>query len=122
MYAYGRRPGLSKSRYPTRPAWPHGDQRFAPRRDSQTPARITFDGAMESVACLIRDMSTTGARLQLIEGADNPFLSKWANIDRIWLMVRSYRVMYDCKIVRRGESDLGVKFVSAPKAISRTPR
>jgi hypothetical protein len=67
-------------------------------------------------------MSTTGARIELRHEAGNPFLSRWNNVDRIWVVVRSDRVMYDCLIVRRGDTDLGVKFMAAPKAITRLSR
>ncbi len=77
---------------------------------------------MESIPCFIRDMSTTGARLEFRHDAGNPFLSKWNDIDRVWVVVRSDRVMYDCRIVRRSDTELGVKFMAAPKAITRISR
>lgn len=97
------------------------DKRFAPRRGSKTPAAVTVDGAMESVACFILDMSTTGARLEFSK-TGNPFLSKWRDSDRIWLLVRADRVMYDCRIIRVEGPEIGVKFLATPKPITRTLR
>ena len=119
MSAFGRRPALVKPAYQPRPLRDDDDKRFAPRRLSQMPAVVTFDGAMESIVCKIRDMSTTGARLEV---RGNPFNSKYDDIERIWLVVRSDRVMYDCKIVRRSETEIGVKFVAAPRPITRHSR
>jgi hypothetical protein len=99
-----------------------GDKRFAPRRSSQIPAQIYFDGTTVSVPCLIRDMSTTGAKLELRNGWDNPFRSDASELERIRLVIRMDRVMYDCKIVRRDDTELGVKFVAAPKPMSKTVR
>jgi hypothetical protein len=121
MHSFGRRPVLIKPPLSHRPLRADDDKRFAPRRASQTPALVTFDGAMESIPCFIRDMSTTGARLELRQGAANSF-ARWDDIDRVWVVVRSDRVMYDCKIVRRSDSELGVKFVAAPKAVTRFSR
>lgn len=98
------------------------DKRFAPRRGSRTAAVITFDGAIDSFPCFILDTSVTGARIEMPPGVSNPFLSKWSDVERIWLIVRSYRIMYDCRIVRRSGAELGVRFVAAPKAITRFQR
>ena len=99
-----------------------GENRFAPRRKGQTAALIYLEGAVESVPCLITDMSTTGAKLQLRNGWDNPFKSNVSHMDRIKLVVRMDKVMYDCKIVRRGETELGVKFTSMPKPMAKIVR
>jgi hypothetical protein len=98
------------------------EKRFAPRRKGQTPALIYFDGTTLSVPCMIRDMSTTGARLELHSGWDNPFRSAESSLDRIRLVVRMDRVVYDCRIVRREEKELGVKFTSAPKPMAKAVR
>lgn len=101
---------------------PGDENRFAPRRKGQTPALIYLEGAVESVPCMITDMSTTGAKLQLRSGWDNPFKSNVSHMDRIKLVVRMDKVMYDCKIVRRGETELGVKFTAMPKPIAKMVR
>jgi PilZ domain len=120
---FGRRSGLqSKPAFSYAIARSDGDNRFAPRRQSQTPAQIYFDGTTVSVPCLIRDMSTTGARLELRDGWDNPFKSEASAMDRIKLVVRMDRVMYECRIMRRGETELGVKFIAAPKPMTKVVR
>lgn len=98
------------------------ESRFAPRRKGKMPAQIYFDGTVVTVPCTILDMSTTGARLELKDGWDNPFKSEASTMERIKLVVRMDRVMYECKIVRRGESELGVKFMSAPKPMTKVLR
>lgn len=100
----------------------NGENRFAPRRSSQIPAQIYFDGTTVSVPCLIKDMSTTGAKLELRSGWDNPFRSDASEMERIRLVIRADRVMYDCKIIRRDETELGVKFTAAPKPMTKVVR
>ncbi len=109
---------------PSVPARDESEKRFAPRRRSAFPAVLQFEDAMDPVQCLIRDMSATGARLELRGRFDeNPFAGKWSDVDRIWLIVRADHVMYDCKIVRRsGTAEIGVKFLAAPKPITRVVR
>ena len=99
-----------------------GENRFAQRRASQIPALIYFDGTTTSVPCLIKDMSTTGAKLELRNGWDNPFKSDASQMERIRLVIRMDRVMYDCKIMRRSETELGVKFLAAPKPMTKVAR
>ena len=119
---FGRRTAISKPHSAVMARASDGDQRFAPRRASQTHAQIYFDGTASSVPCLIRDMSTTGARLELRDGWDNPFKSEASQMERIKLVVRMDRVMYECRIVRRAETELGVKFISAPKPMTKVVR
>jgi hypothetical protein len=114
--------GLTMSGTPNAVMATAGEGRFAPRRNSQVPALIYFDGTVTSVPCLIKDMSTTGARIELREGWDNPFKSSASEMDRVKLVIRMDRIMYDCKVVRRGETELGVKFIAAPKPITKVVR
>lgn len=120
---FGRRTGISKLAHAyVAHGTPSGENRFAPRRSSQIPAHIYFDGTVTTVPCLIRDMSTTGARLELRDGWDNPFKSDASQMERIKLVIRMDRVMYDCKIMRRGETELGVRFLAAPKPMTKVVR
>ncbi|MEQ1715260.1 MAG: PilZ domain-containing protein [Hyphomicrobium sp.] len=98
------------------------DKRFAPRRKGQTPALVYLNGGSGSFPCLIRDTSSTGARLELQAGWDNPFSAGVSLNDRVTLVVRMDRVVYECKIVRRSETELGVKFVAAPKPLAKVVR
>ena len=123
MGDFARRSAMVSRGQPSRQdAEQAGEKRFAPRRAGHTPAIVTFDGAMESYACVIRDMSATGARLEFRQAAGNPFFDRWAKIERISLLVRMDRVTYDCRILRRTETELGVRFMAPPKAIPRPVR
>ena len=119
---FGRRSGATKPSQPSAASGKPGDNRFAPRRPGQIPAQIYFDGTVTSVPCLIKDMSTTGAKLELKNGWDNPFRSSARDMNRIRLVIRMDKVMYDCKIIRRGDTELGVKFLAAPKPMSKAAR
>ena len=62
---FGRRTGAVKAAHTYAMHGTAGENRFAPRRSSAIPAQIYFDGTVTSVPCLIKDMSTTGAKLEL---------------------------------------------------------
>lgn len=124
MQSFGKRPTGQPGVLTPRFARDPDDKRFAPRRSSQMPALLTFDDAHESVPCVIRDMSTTGARVEL-KGSytENPFNARWSSIDHVRLVVRSDHVMYECRIVRRSEPrEIGLKFAAAPKQMPRLGR
>lgn len=109
---------LSKKKPADEKAPDYVEKRFAPRRKDQTPGIVYLESSTGSFPCLVKDMSTVGAQLELREGWDNPFTSGVSLNDRIRLVVRMHRVVYPCKIVRRGEKVLGVKFTAAPTPIS----
>ncbi len=98
------------------------ENRFAPRRKGQTPALIYVEGAPDGVPCLIKDMSTTGAKLELQQKWTYPFKGTFGHMDHIRLVVRADRVMYDCKIIRCKDGVMGVKFTSMPKPIAKVVR
>jgi PilZ domain len=98
------------------------ENRFAPRRKGQTPALIYVEGAPDGVPCLIKDMSTTGAKLELQQKWTYPFKGTFGHMDHIRLVVRADRVMYDCKIIRFKDGVMGVKFTSMPKPIAKVVR
>lgn len=104
-----------------KPAETHAEKRFAPRRKDQTPALVYLDSGTGSFPCLVRDMSTTGARLELRAGWDNPFSSGVSLNDTVRLVLRMHRVVYECKIMRRSERELGVKFTAPPKPLGPAP-
>ena len=43
------------------------EHRFAPRRTSALPALIHVENSPATIPCLVRDISSTGARLELRE-------------------------------------------------------
>lgn len=96
----------------------YSEKRFAPRRKDSAAGIVYLEGGTGSFPCLVRDMSTMGAQLELRAGWDNPFSSGVSLNDKIRLVVRMHRVVYACKIVRRGERVLGVKFTAPPRPLS----
>ena len=90
------------------------DHRFAPRRKMKIPAFLYIDGVMTAVPCSIIDISTTGAKLELKAGWDNAFRFISDHATRVRLVERIEKVSYDCSIVRRAATELGLKFLAAP--------
>ncbi len=98
------------------------EHRFAPRRRGQIPALIQFDHMTDATPCILRDMSTTGARIEVRVGWDASLSLGSNRLTRLRLIVRHDRTMYDCCIVRHTDTEIGVKFLSAPKSIKLVGR
>lgn len=115
---------LSKSRASTsEPAVEarSNENRFAPRRSASLPALIHVDNSEATIPCLVRDMSATGARLELRENWYSRFAAPPDVNDHIRLVLRLDGVMYHCKVMRRAETELGVKFETAPAPVTAEP-
>jgi hypothetical protein len=62
-------------------------------------------------------MSVTGARLLFKTGATDPFGMSTKSMETCLLVIRHDRVMYECQVIRHGDTELGVRFLSAAKPI-----
>lgn len=95
-----------------------GDKRWANRRKTETPGLVYLEGSSAVIACLVRDVSTTGAKIQMQENWMTLLGAVRHLPEHLTLVIRHDRVAYDCKIMRRNDRELGVKFLSAPRAIA----
>ncbi len=95
------------------------NQRKSVRKPSRTPGLIFPGGAMASIPCTISDQSVNGARLTMQPGWVNPFRGESSLKERFTLVMRLDRVEVECEIVRIEENEMGVKFLSMMRPLSR---
>jgi len=82
------------------------EQRLSPRRNTMIEATIAFDGGRTKIKCIIRNLSETGAKLEVVSGAI-------ATIPRTFdLMVSKVRPQ-SCTVMWRSLKELGVQFHDA---------
>lgn len=82
------------------------EKRLSPRRNTMIEATIAFDGGRTRIACIIRNLSDTGAKLEVLNGTV-------AAIPRTFdLLVASVRPQ-GCTVVWRSLKELGVQFHDA---------
>jgi PilZ domain len=116
----GRIVGVIQSQSPLeRPA---PNRRMAPRRRSTVPGLIYPDGKRTPVPCTIADMSVTGARLTFKKGWGDPFGLTAKALEDCLLVIRHDRVMYQCKVIRREDNEVGVRFLSAAQPLPESAR
>lgn len=94
------------------------DQRWARRNPSRLCAQIQHPSLAAPIQCIIKDTSSTGARLELtvVRGGQ---ISRDRAPDRFTLFMPLERLLVDCEVAWRQGSLLGVRYVSpsrrAPK-------
>ena len=83
------------------------ERRTSPRRRILKGAIATFQDRRFTVACTVRDLSATGARLRVEGSVPAP--------DKFVLVIDHSEA--DCEVVSRKGKDIGVRFVSPPRAV-----
>jgi hypothetical protein len=78
------------------------EKRLSPRRNTMIPATIVFDGGRTRMECIIRNLSDTGAKLEVN--------SSVARIPRTFDLVVPNVRPQACSVVWRTLKELGVHF------------
>lgn len=82
------------------------EQRLSPRRNTMIEATIAFDGGRTRVDCIIRNLSETGAKLEVLAGTV-------AAIPRTFDLIVSKVRPQGCTVMWRSLKELGVQFHDA---------
>lgn len=86
------------------------ERRCAPRRRMLKSAIAAFNNRFCTVSCTVRDLSDTGARLRSEGSVNIP--------DTFELIIELDGFEADCEVVWRRGSDLGVRFLGAPRKVA----
>lgn len=96
----------------------NGERRWAHRKPCGYAANIVRPGSGTNISCSIVNMSTTGACLNLRDlppdTDSSPHLPAYFT-----LTIRTDRMEIDCAIVWRKGTELGVRFMSAPRQMRK---
>ncbi|MEZ5818969.1 MAG: PilZ domain-containing protein [Hyphomicrobiaceae bacterium] len=91
------------------------DSRRSRRQTACVQALIKEDRLSEPVGCVIRNLSATGARLELVKTDRKAFSSEERIPDLFTLEFRLEKTEVDCEIVWRRGDTMGVRFRSLPR-------
>ena len=95
------------------------ERRFAKRKAVATNALIVSSDISIPIACMVRDISPTGARLELIKSAENPLGGRAKLPGTFTINLRLDRMEVDCAIVWRNGAFVGVRFLATPRTYAR---
>jgi len=106
-------PGSAQERLAARALLAAGatdERRFAQRKARSLPAYILSERLTVAVPCVVRDLSSTGAKLEIVLGRDTPISSAEGLPDRFVLYIMVDEVEMDCTIAWRRHRLAGVRF------------
>lgn len=96
------------------------ERRFARRKDAATKALIISPDLNMPISCVVRDVSTTGARIELVTSPENLLGGRAKLPGSFVLNMRLDRLEVDSAIVWRKGGSVGVRFVSTPRSYARS--
>lgn len=98
------------------------ETRFARRKQTRTPANITHTSLSQAIAVTVRDSSSTGARLELVQtkGAFSPGADRLPQ--RFILNIPLDRATVECEIAWRRGAMMGVRYVSPTRTVAKPVR
>jgi two-component system cell cycle response regulator len=86
------------------------NRRKLDRRRQLKAGVIAMNNRSSTIGCTVRDLTDDGAKLKF-EGSAVP-------LDAFVLLIEIDRSEYDCAVVWRGASELGVRFLAPPRKVS----
>ena len=89
------------------------DRRWAQRKARSLPAYLQSDKLQSQVPCIVRDLSSTGARVEIVLGRDTPIRSADDLPQQVTLYMVTDEVDVECDVVRRDGKFAGLQFASA---------
>jgi hypothetical protein len=86
------------------------DQRRAPRRRVLKSGTVAYNERHTTLPCSVRDISTTGARVQVEGSICAP--------DTFDLLIPLDGLEASCEVVWRNGQEVGVRFITAPRMVA----
>ena len=91
------------------------ERRWAQRKPRSLPAFLLSDRLQSQVPCIVRDLSSTGARVEIVLGRDTAVRSADELPDRLTLYMVTDEMEVDCEVRRRDGNFAGLRFTSTTR-------
>jgi hypothetical protein len=88
-------------------------RRWAKRKPTHNSGQILFDGVTTPYACTVRDISSTGAKLEMVKSKYNPDGGADFLPNQFSLIMPLDRTRVECQSMWRRGSFVGVRFLGA---------
>ncbi len=88
------------------------EERQAPRKPTRLPAIVKLEEVHDELACVVTDISATGARIKLTEYDRIPFTGRASSMGDVTLYMTRDRIVVVCEAIWRNKSELGLKFLT----------
>lgn len=97
------------------------ERRWALRKSAINSGTIFSDGALGAIGCIVRDMSATGAKLELVPDRSSIVVTPAAVPGQFILFLEKDNIEVGCSVVWRSASGIGVRFISPMKLLPKRP-
>lgn len=94
-------------------------RRWAKRKPTHNAAQLVFEGMTTPHACVVRDISSTGAKIEILKSKFNSEGSTSFLPTYFTLIVPTDRTSVDCQSMWRRGSFMGVRFLGAVRQMER---
>ena len=104
------------------------NRRFAQRKPRSLPGLLLSERLQSPVVCIVRDLSSTGGRIEIVAGRGGSVRSADDLPEHVTLFMVTDEMEVDCQVMRREGIFAGVRFTSTSrlrprqKAMRRSPR
>ncbi len=92
---------------------PESQRRWAKRKVTQSSGQILFEGVTTPYACVVRDISSTGAKIEMACNKYNPDAGASFLPTYFSLIMPLDRTRVECQSMWRRSSFIGVRFLGA---------
>ncbi|MDX2309486.1 MAG: PilZ domain-containing protein [Hyphomicrobium sp.] len=96
------------------------EQRWARRTNTRLGAQIAHPSLTQPLLCTVRDMSSTGARLEV--ASNRGAISRDRVPDHFTLMMPTERTMVECRVAWRQGALVGVRYTSPTRRMAKPER
>jgi len=100
---------------------PAAQRRWANRKPMQSNGQILFDGVTTPYSCIVRDISSTGAKIEMMRDKFNPDGAAGFLPTCFSLIMPLGRTRVECQSMWRRGSSIGVRFLGAVQRLP-TPK
>ena len=91
------------------------DRRWAQRKPRSLPAALLSDKLQGQVQCIVRDLSSTGAQIEIVTGRGGSVRLAQDLPDHFTLYMVTDEMEVDCEVMRRDGAFAGVRFISTSR-------
>jgi hypothetical protein len=88
-------------------------RRWAKRKPTHNTGQILFDGVTTPYPCIVRDISSTGAKIEMLKGKYNPDGGSGFLPNQFSLIMPLDRTRVECQSMWRRGSFVGARFLGA---------
>ena len=100
------------------------DRRFSPRKRRDGQGLIGLSGSQSTMSCIVKDTSSTGARIELIAKRSGEKADPYAVPDRMTLVfvTSADQTEVACQVMWRSGKELGLRYVGPFRTYAKAQR